>query len=54
MAKKWKEARENRITELLKVEGKEAFYGQQTFLEVCSKLGDNKDLSRFAILSEKI
>ena len=54
IAKKWKEAREKRSTELLKVEGKKAFYGQQTFLEVCAKLGDNKDLSRFAILSEKI
>jgi len=54
MARRWKNARAKREEDLLRVEGKEAFERQQTFLTVAAELGEKKDLSRYAFLAKKI
>ncbi|MGE3872204.1 MAG: class I SAM-dependent methyltransferase [Parvibaculaceae bacterium] len=52
-AEGWRAARENRESELRKIEGDDAFFGQQRFLDVAARLAREKRLSRFAILARK-
>lgn len=53
-ARSWKNAREKRKKDLIKAEGLENYYGQQKFFDVCATLAEEKRLSRFAYLSEKL
>jgi SAM-dependent methyltransferase len=54
VAKRWYDARSKRQTDLESVEGQERFEGLQTFLDVVHRLYNEKRLSRFAYIGEKI
>ncbi len=54
VAKRWHDARARRQTDLESVEGKERFERLQTFLDVVHRLYNEKRLSRFAYIGEKI
>jgi SAM-dependent methyltransferase len=54
VAKRWHDARTKRQKDLESVEGKERFEGLQTFLDVVHRLYNEKRLSRFAYIGEKI
>jgi ubiquinone/menaquinone biosynthesis C-methylase UbiE len=49
----WRTARAKREAKLRKIEGDEAFFGQQRFLETAARLAEEKRLSRFAIMARK-
>jgi SAM-dependent methyltransferase len=49
----WQAARASREEELRKIEGDEAFFGQQRFLATAAKLAEERRLSRFAIVARK-
>jgi 2-polyprenyl-3-methyl-5-hydroxy-6-metoxy-1,4-benzoquinol methylase len=49
----WRAARAKREAELRKIEGDDAFSGQQLFLETAARLAGQKRLSRFAIMARK-
>ena len=49
----WHRARARRETQLRKMEGDDAFIGQQRFLETAARLAEEARLSRFAILARK-
>lgn len=51
MARRWFEARSNHETDLRRIEGDEAYEGQQRFLEVTATLAAERRLSRFAFLA---
>jgi ubiquinone/menaquinone biosynthesis C-methylase UbiE len=53
MAERWREARERHAAELRKIEGDEAFDGQQTFFETASRLAAERRLSRYLFLGQK-
>lgn len=54
VARRWHDARVKRQTDLESVEGKERFEGLQTFLDIVHRLYNEKRLSRFAYVGEKI
>lgn len=54
VAKRWYDARAKRQKDLESVEGKERFEGLQSFLDVVHRLYNEKRLSRFAYIGEKI
>lgn len=54
VAKRWHDARAKRQKDLESVEGKDRFEGLQTFLDVVHRLYNEKRLSRFAYVGEKI
>jgi ubiquinone/menaquinone biosynthesis C-methylase UbiE len=54
IAKRWHDARAKRQQDLESIEGKERFEGLQTFLDVVHRLYNEKRLSRFAYIGEKI
>lgn len=54
IAKRWHDARSKRQSDLELVEGKERFEGLQSFLDVVHRLYNEKRLSRFAYIGEKI
>ncbi|WP_119389263.1 class I SAM-dependent methyltransferase [Taklimakanibacter lacteus] len=49
----WLAARARREADLRKIEGDEAYFGQQRFLETAAALASEKRLSRFAILARR-
>ncbi len=49
----WHRARASREAQLRKIEGDDAFFGQQRFLETAARLAREGRLSRFAILARK-
>lgn len=49
----WQAARASREEELRKIEGDEAFFGQQRFLATAAKLAEERRLSRFAMVARK-
>jgi SAM-dependent methyltransferase len=49
----WHRARAGREAKLRKLEGDDAFFGQQRFLEIAARLAGEGRLSRFAILARK-
>jgi SAM-dependent methyltransferase len=49
----WHRARASREAGLRKIEGDEAFFGQQRFLETAARLAGEGRLSRFAVLARK-
>lgn len=49
----WRQARAKREAKLRKIEGDDAFYGQQRFLETAARLAEERRLSRFAIMARK-
>jgi 2-polyprenyl-3-methyl-5-hydroxy-6-metoxy-1,4-benzoquinol methylase len=49
----WHSARAKREAELRKVEGDDAFTGQQRFLETAARLAEERRLSRFALMARK-
>jgi SAM-dependent methyltransferase len=49
----WLAARAQRETDLRTIEGDDAFYGQQRFLEVAARLAGERRLSRLAILARR-
>lgn len=53
MSDRWREARERHAADLRKIEGDEAFEGQQTFFETASRLAAERRLSRYLFLGEK-
>jgi SAM-dependent methyltransferase len=54
VAKRWHDSRAKRQTDLESVEGKERFEGLQSFLDIVHRLYNEKRLSRFAYIGEKI
>jgi SAM-dependent methyltransferase len=54
VAKRWHDARAKRKNDLESVEGKERFEGLQSFLDTVHRLYNEKRLSRFAYIGEKI
>jgi len=52
-ARGWLEARGRHENELVELEGKDAFEGQQTFFETAARLAEENRLSRFAYLARK-
>jgi ubiquinone/menaquinone biosynthesis C-methylase UbiE len=54
IAKRWHDARAKRQQDLESIEGKDRFEGLQTFLDVVHRLYNEKRLSRFAYIGEKI
>lgn len=52
-ARGWLEARRHHERDLRKIEGDEAFDGQQIFFETAARLAEEKRLSRFAFLARK-
>ncbi len=53
MACNWLEVRDRYSSELIKVEGKESFSGQQTFFKVAANIAEERRLSRFAFHAAK-
>lgn len=53
MARRWREAREQRAADMRRIEGDEAFEGQQTFFETASRLAAERRLSRYLFLGQK-
>ncbi len=53
IAGRWHEQRQLRSAELLQVEGEETYRGHQRFLEVASRLAEERRLSRFAYFAIK-
>ena len=53
MAERWRGARERHAAELRKIEGDEAFDGQQLFFETASRLAAELRLSRYLFLGQK-
>jgi SAM-dependent methyltransferase len=49
----WRQARAKREAKLRKIEGDDAFFGQQRFLETAARLAEEKRLSRYAIMARK-
>jgi 2-polyprenyl-3-methyl-5-hydroxy-6-metoxy-1,4-benzoquinol methylase len=49
----WHSARAKRAAQLRKVEGDDAFFGQQRFLETAARLAEERRLSRFALMGRK-
>lgn len=52
-ASRWHAARQSRHVELIRIEGRETFEGQQRFLEVAARVAAERRLSRFAYLAVK-
>lgn len=53
VSRKWRSAREERRTALVKLEGEEAFAGLQRFLDVAHTLARERRLSRYMYLASK-
>jgi SAM-dependent methyltransferase len=53
IARRWREAREERTDDLRRVEGDDAYAGLQTFLEVAERLATERRLSRYVFVTEK-
>jgi hypothetical protein len=53
IAKRWREAREKRKNELLKVEGSKNFEGLQAFLSCVHRLTEERRLLRYLYVAEK-
>ena len=53
MARRWREARERRAADMRRIEGDEAFEGQQTFFETASRLAEERRLSRYLFLGQR-
>lgn len=53
-ARQWLDARARREADLRKIEGDEAYDGQQVFFETAARLAEERRLSRLAILARKI
>jgi len=51
---RWREARERRRAELVRLEGEAEFGRVQEFLEVVHRLASERRLSRFAVLAERV
>jgi 2-polyprenyl-3-methyl-5-hydroxy-6-metoxy-1,4-benzoquinol methylase len=54
IAERRRKARESRSTELLQIEGNEAYESQQEFLSVAARLAKEGRLSRFAYVAERV
>ncbi len=53
MAARWHAERAARETDLRRIEGDDAFDGQQTFFEVAARLARERRLSRLAFAARK-
>jgi 2-polyprenyl-3-methyl-5-hydroxy-6-metoxy-1,4-benzoquinol methylase len=53
MARNWLDVRDRYSSELIKVEGKESFSGQQTFFKVAANIAEERRLSRYAFHAVK-
>ena len=53
VSKRWRDAREQRRDELIKIEGEMTFEGLQRFLAVVCRLSSGRRLSRFVFAAGK-
>lgn len=54
IAEAWRKAREAREKELREAEGNDTYEGQQIFFETAARLAEERRLSRFLILAERL